>query len=196
MIHPDQLQDAIGDMHEAMDRLQNMLTKMANERLTGYITITGRGVEDEWQAICPYHGEIARGPMTLEGHSDVLRAWDQHEREHATGGGFAADQPLPEHLRVTKSDRGFARLPKIQATHGERPAGHAEVYESSAAGGPYLWLSLTQPADRNQPDGDVIEATVHMRAEDAWRFAEQIQHLVRGHYQGDAVPNRKDGNRE
>lgn len=90
----------------------------------------------------------------------------------------------PEHLRPTKTDRGFQHLPPIPATHGGRPAGQAYVYESSAANGPHLWLGVEQPADSNHPDnGAVIGARIHMRVEDAVRLAEQILYLVEHHYQ-------------
>lgn len=97
-----------------------------------------------------------------------------------------------EHLIVTKTDRGFKTLPHIPATHAGRPAGHAAVWESSAADEPSLWIEVEQPADRNHPDnGETIRAAIHIRAEDAWRFAEQIQHLVKNHYQGDARPEEE-----
>lgn len=93
------------------------------------------------------------------------------------------------HLHVTKSGRGFKLLPPIPGIHGDQPAGEVRVYESSAASGPHLWLSVTQPADRNHPDnGHTIEATVHLAAEDAWRLADQLRYLVEHHYQGTELP--------
>jgi hypothetical protein len=88
------------------------------------------------------------------------------------------------HLQTRTSDRGFDRYPPIPAEHGGRPSGHIEVYESSAALAPHIWISAVQVI----PGVDQREATVHLSAESAWRFAEQILHLVRHHYHGDAVP--------
>jgi hypothetical protein len=91
----------------------------------------------------------------------------------------------PEHLRATTSnDRGFRRLPPIPGTHGGRPAGQVHVYESSAANGPHLWLSVEQPADRNHPEnGEVVEATVHIALDDAMKVADQIRWMAEHHYQ-------------
>ncbi|MGE5827592.1 MAG: hypothetical protein ACM30G_04410 [Micromonosporaceae bacterium] len=89
-----------------------------------------------------------------------------------------------DHLSYTKTDRGFKHLPAIPGTHGERPAGRVRVYESSAASDRYVWLSVEQPADRNHPEnGQVVEATIHMRLEDAVKLAEQIGWLAEHHYQ-------------
>ena len=91
---------------------------------------------------------------------------------------------MADHLQPVKTDRGFKHLPPIPATHAGRPAGRVMVYESSAANGPHLWISVEQPADRNHPDnGEIIEASVHMTLEDAVKLAEQINYLAEHHYQ-------------
>lgn len=92
---------------------------------------------------------------------------------------------LPEHLTEKQSDRGFTSLPPIPGTYG----GEALVYESSAASGPHLWLKVQVPASLNEPDGPAVETIFHLDAEDAWKLADQIRHLVRNHYQGDATPD-------
>lgn len=110
----------------------------------------------------------------------VLIDWDA---EHRT---YTAD--LPAHLRYTTTDRGFRHLPHIVGTHGGQPAGHVAVRESSAANGPHLWIEASHPSDRNDPTSPPVTGCVHIRAEDAWRFADQIRYLVEHHYQGSAVP--------
>ena len=85
-----------------------------------------------------------------------------------------------KHLKTETSERGFDRLPGIPGTYG----GHARVYESSAASGPHLWLHVEMPADLNKPQGPTVEATLHLKAEDAVKFSEQLQYLVDMHYQG------------
>lgn len=82
-----------------------------------------------------------------------------------------------EHLEVTRTDRGFQHLPPLAGTYGDA----VRVYESSAASGPHIWLSAES--------GDDGEGTVvHLSAEAAWRLSEQLQLLVREHYQDDARP--------
>lgn len=82
----------------------------------------------------------------------------------------------PQHLEPIASARGFVALPALAATYG----GEIRVYESSAASGPHLWINST--------DKDGREVTLHVTAETAWKFAEQIITAVRNHYQGNATP--------
>jgi hypothetical protein len=82
----------------------------------------------------------------------------------------------PQHLEPTESARGFVALPALAAAYG----GEIEVYESSAASGPHLWIKSTDEG------GQAV--TLHVTAETAWKFAEQIVTAVRNHYQGDATP--------
>lgn len=91
---------------------------------------------------------------------------------------------LPEHLTVTASPRGFASLPEIPGAYG----GHALVYESSAAEEPHLWLQVTVPADLRDPDGETVEATIHLDVAKAWQLAEQLMLGVQEHYHGDSRP--------
>lgn len=73
----------------------------------------------------------------------------------------------PDHLQVETSDRSLNYLPPIPGGYG----GMVRVYESSAGPGPHIWL-------------DVAAVKLHLTAADAWKLAQQIQHLVRHHYQG------------
>jgi hypothetical protein len=93
-------------------------------------------------------------------------------------------EPIPEHLIVTTSDRGFDCLPPIPSDYG----GQVEVYESSAAIGPCVWLSATAPVDLNEQDGPRHRVPIHLTAEDALRLADQLRFLVAQHYQGSDVP--------
>lgn len=81
-------------------------------------------------------------------------------------------QQMP-HMQPQTSDRGFNRMPDITG-----PYGHTiSAYESSAASGPHLWISI----------GDT---TAHLTAEQAWQFSQQIQWLVTNHYHGDSRPGQ------
>lgn len=85
------------------------------------------------------------------------------------------------HLAKKTTDRGFAHLPPIPSEYG----GHITVSESSAASGPHLWIRANTPVDPHNPHGDTAEAAaMHLTADNALRLSEQIQHTVRGHYQG------------
>lgn len=89
---------------------------------------------------------------------------------------------MPDHLTPTGGgDRGFTYLPPIDGAYG----GTVRAYESSAARGPHVWLSARSP---ETDDGPAQEVILHLTAEAAWQFAEQLQALVRDHYQGDARP--------
>jgi hypothetical protein len=85
---------------------------------------------------------------------------------------------MSDHLTVSTTERGFDHLPPIQSSYG----GDVRVYESSAAGGPHIWLRAT---DLNLPDGLTVEATLHLTAENAQHLAEQIMFLVKNHYQSE-----------
>jgi hypothetical protein len=92
---------------------------------------------------------------------------------------------MTDHLNGTQTDRGFTRYPPLPNVYG----GHVRVYESSSASGPHVWLQATAPQNANNPTGVLMDdVAVLLTAEDAWRLSEQIQVLVRNHYQGDARP--------
>lgn len=91
------------------------------------------------------------------------------------------DTKTPEHLHVTRTDRGFVHLPPIAVRWGGMARGGAvRAYESSAASGPHLWLQVV--------DDNGTKVTVQLAAEDAWRLADQLRWLVEHHCQGDARP--------
>lgn len=85
----------------------------------------------------------------------------------------------PDHLVVTRSDRGFDRMPAIP---GRRA--WVEVYESSAASGPHVWVKVTEKADEHE----YADAHAHLTAEAAWQLADQLRAIVEHHYQGCAIP--------
>lgn len=87
---------------------------------------------------------------------------------------------MSEHLQVSRSDRGFGRLPAIPSEYG----GEVRVYESSAAVGPHIWLAAEAPVNLNEPDGPTHAVPIHLTVENALKLAEQIQLLCRDHYQG------------
>lgn len=89
------------------------------------------------------------------------------------------------HLTKTTSGRGLDSLPSIPSEYG----GEVTVYESSAASGPHIWLKAEAPVNLNEPNGATHTAAMHLTAENAWKLAEQLMHLVRNHYQGDASPH-------
>lgn len=74
-----------------------------------------------------------------------------------------------EHLAAKTSERGFDHYPALPGAYG----GEVEVYESSAASGPHVWLKVT-------------DSPLHLRAENATKLAEQLLALVANHYQNEA----------
>jgi hypothetical protein len=77
---------------------------------------------------------------------------------------------VQKHLTPRVTGRGFKWLPPIPGEYG----GQAEVYESSAASGPHLWLKV------QYDDGD---ATLHLTVENSRLLAEQLTWLADHHYQ-------------
>lgn len=84
-----------------------------------------------------------------------------------------------EHLRPTRSDRGFVRMPEITGTY----PGTVSIYESSGASQPQIWLKVEQPADLNVPEGPWTKAIAHLSVEAATQLAQQLLFLVEYHYQ-------------
>jgi hypothetical protein len=81
-----------------------------------------------------------------------------------------ATTPEPaEHLTPRTTERGFDHYMAIPGAYG----GEAEVYESSAASSPHVWLKVT-------------DSPLHLTAENATKLAEQLLALVAGHYQNEA----------
>ena len=86
---------------------------------------------------------------------------------------------LANHLTPEAGSRGFLRLPPISSVYG----GEVEVYESSMASGPHIWLKATCPDNLNDPQGKQVEAVAHLTIEDAAKLAQQINYLIDNHYQ-------------
>jgi hypothetical protein len=86
------------------------------------------------------------------------------------------------HLEPTSNDRGFKSLPSIAATHGDS----MEVYESSNAEGPHLWLKVRGTHENGGANGEQVATAVQLTAESAQQLAQQLAWLLEHHYQGDA----------
>lgn len=95
----------------------------------------------------------------------------------------------PPHLVPTLTDRGFTHLPPVIDDDDADVDRRATVraYESSAAEGPRVWLSLDGQNARDAAGG-AARVLAHLPATRAWHLAEQLMTLVRGHYAGDATP--------
>ncbi|WP_328344656.1 hypothetical protein [Micromonospora sp. NBC_00421] len=87
------------------------------------------------------------------------------------------------HLNRIKTERGFTILPDIPSQYG----GWISVSESSAASGPHVWVRATAPADLNAPNGPMVEAPLHLTADNARRLAEQLLLTVDEHYRADGT---------
>lgn len=68
---------------------------------------------------------------------------------------------------TTLGDRSLKQYEPITSTSGDT----VEVYESSAAGAPYLWMTVNG------------KASAHLRAEDAERLVETLKAALANHYQ-------------
>lgn len=84
------------------------------------------------------------------------------------------------HLQYETSERGFISLPDIPSSYG----GTVNVYESSNAENPHIWLNAVAPKNLNNPSGDTVTAPIHLTVENAKALAEQLLFLVDEHYQG------------
>lgn len=92
---------------------------------------------------------------------------------------------MDDKMYVDTSARGFDHHLPVPSEYG----GGISVSESSAAGGPHLWVRAKAPIDLNDPDGPTSEAPMHLTAENAWLLARQLLWQVVGHYQGDSRPD-------
>jgi hypothetical protein len=63
-----------------------------------------------------------------------------------------------EHLKATKSDRGFNHMPAI-------------------------WLRATAPKNLSDHDGDWEDTPIHLTVENARKLADQLNWLCNNHYQ-------------
>lgn len=122
----------------------------------------------------------------------ALQALDVYEKrieqlegeigDEIVGSEETTDPPVDTepHLTPTITDRGFKHMPSVDGRQHES----VSVYESSLATEACIWLQARSPKDRNDPTGPVVEqATVELTVEAAVSLAEQIEWLVRNHYQ-------------
>jgi len=92
------------------------------------------------------------------------------------------DEATPaDHLTAKASDRGFDSYPPIPSEYG----GQARVRESSVASSPHVWLFAEAPADLNKRTGPMVEAPLHLTAENAKKLGEQLLAAVANHYQNE-----------
>ena len=83
---------------------------------------------------------------------------------------------------VTITDRGFQHMDPIPGTYGGQVSGQVKVYESSAASGPYVWLTVRSFSNPNT-QSDPVEATVHLALAHAECLRNQLTFLIENHYQ-------------
>lgn len=86
---------------------------------------------------------------------------------------------MKEHLKPETGTRGFKHMPSLPSEYG----GEVEVYESSNASGPHIWVRIVCPADLNEPNGMRVESVAHLTLENAQKLQEQLAFLVNNHYQ-------------
>jgi hypothetical protein len=90
--------------------------------------------------------------------------------------GYQRTDPDPVVNR--DNSRGMGRMVNIPGAYG----GGVDVYESSAASWPHLWLKAQEHVNPNDRDSRLKEVIVHLRAESAWLLARQLCALVQQHY--------------
>lgn len=91
---------------------------------------------------------------------------------------------MPEdtaHLTPTRSDRGFDHLPIVPGVFAGQPHGFASVYESSNAEEACIWLHVRcgNLGGVDKP----AEATVQLSLEAVAVLRDQLDWMVRNHYQ-------------
>lgn len=90
---------------------------------------------------------------------------------------------MPEdiaHLTPTTSDRGFDHLPVVPGVFAGQPHGFASIYESSNAEEACIWLHVrTGQLGSEKP----AEATVQLALDAAATLRDQLDWMVRNHYQ-------------
>lgn len=90
---------------------------------------------------------------------------------------------VPEHLRGVLTERGFGHLPALPNNYGGKEG--IRVSESSNAEYAGIWLRVE---GLGEVPGELIEAVANLKAETAWKLAEQLAILCRFHYHGDQTP--------
>lgn len=91
---------------------------------------------------------------------------------------------MNDHLQVTRTDRGFSRLPELR---GRIPGETVTIYESSLATEACVWLRVKTPVDRNAAamgySAETYDATVELTLERASELRDQLDWLIANHYQ-------------
>lgn len=96
---------------------------------------------------------------------------------------------LPEHLRVSMTDRGFGHFPALPNQYGEAEDISVSVSESSNAEYAGIWLRVKGLGERQ---GERVEAAANLTAKTAWLLAEQLAILVANHYHGNQRPDASE----
>lgn len=79
----------------------------------------------------------------------------------------------PPHLNRALSSRGFARYPPLVDTYGTH---EVQVYESSAASEPCLWVNV------GATDDPEPRCAAHLTLEQAQQLADQLLDAIQHHY--------------
>ncbi|MBS1722550.1 MAG: hypothetical protein JSS66_06025 [Armatimonadetes bacterium] len=117
----------------------------------------------------------------------TLASWDDNgkhdEAKELEGKRVEVTLRVVEDQPAVPSDRGFNRFPAIPGSYGDGDSyGGVQVYESSAASGPHLWLKVTEPGIAREDQKDTT-ATLHLSLENALTLRDQIEWLIANHYQ-------------
>lgn len=120
------------------------------------------------------HNEVAHELDGCEKEVTRLEAENSQLRMELADLKSAADEIAAEPEFET-SDRGFKFLPPITSTHG----GTIEVYESSAAEYPAVWVRIQE----NMRGAEPSDSHAHLPIEDALALSQQLAWLARNHYQ-------------
>lgn len=171
------------DLRERIAELEAKLQRREKE-----IERLKRRAENDRALIKGYTGELSAQASTItrlrslgprlrfHSHSPD-RVLEIAEEIEQVAMGRPSAHPTPPHLQVTRSQRGFARLPKTEDRHGSRPTGYANPYMSSSVE-PSVWLETanyesetTQPAPR---EGEAARVVLHLPASRSRELGEQL----------------------
>ena len=90
-----------------------------------------------------------------------------------------------EHLTPTYTTQGYKWLPMINGLYGDA----VQVYESSLASQPALWLRIAGASqDTGRRNHMQLWRQVHLSADAAVELAQQLLWMVEHHYQNDEQP--------
>jgi hypothetical protein len=137
---------------------------------------------------------IDLGPIRLERDGTAIQVLNRHGEEvvayieHAVEGDeeWAAlrQRVMRDDVPFRFTPRGFKCFKPISTTYGHR----VEVYESSAADVPHVWLAIELTAEHAREAHSNIEpeeARAHMTLDDAAALRDQLDSAIRRHYHGD-----------